>query len=274
MMKRKMWVAALAVAAGCGTTDPTQLLTGKVDTTADAIAVRAVDGTRVVAAAEIADDSSFALAVPAGTYQLEMLTRTGVRTLLTSSGGGYAALTFQVCSPGAPWNIGQVGNPGGNLGSGSGQPPPPPPGCDNNTGSNCPPPPPPPPGCGPDSNGSDQSCPPPGCDANGSGQNCPPPPPPMCGPNQPAGSDCWPPPPPTCGSADANGSDCVPPPPPPCNTNSNGSACSDPCGADPTSCGCAQNEPNCWPPPGQNGGGDSSGMLPSNPPGNFGCTGG
>ena len=44
-MKRTNWLAALAVVAGCGTTDSTQLLTGKVDTSADAIAVRAVDGT-------------------------------------------------------------------------------------------------------------------------------------------------------------------------------------------------------------------------------------
>jgi hypothetical protein len=266
-MKRKTWLAALAVAAGCGTTDPTQVLTGKVDATAEVIAVRAVDGTRVVAAAQIADDSSFALAVPAGTYELEMLTRTGVRPLVTSRDGSLAALTFQVCRPGAPWNIGNVGDPSGGNGPGNGggngsngggsggPPPPPPPGCgSDNSGPNCPPP--PPPSCGP--NGSD----------------CPPPPP-GCGPNDNTGSDCPPPPPPTCGPNEPNGSDCIPPPPPPCNENNNGgSACPDPCGPDPTSCGCAANEPTCWPAPVNGGGSTTNGMLPSNPPGDFGCAGG
>ena len=302
MTWRAAWLASIALGVvGCaGSGDTQQVLTGNVGSTADAIAIRAVTGTSVVAAAEVASDGSFTLAVPVGHYRLEMLTASGVRPVVVSKAGVVEQLAFRVCVPGGPWGLGTIGGdptaggaggpqgcdpstgsacpppppPGcidanGNVGSGSDCPPPPPPWCDPSTGSACPPP---PPWCDP-STGS--ACPPPPCiDANGnvgSGSDCvPPPPPPGCDPS--TGSAC--PPPDGGGSGgpgcyDAAGNPC-PPPPPPCGDPTDPSTCQDPCMADPTSCGCGSDDPTCWPPPDPNGG-CNGGMSPSHPPGDFGC---
>ena len=188
----------------------------------------------------------------------------------------------------------------------------PPPPCDPTTDPNCPPP--PPPACDPttdptctcDAAGNcyctdpnDPNCKPPppmcdpntdptcGCDAAG---NCPPPPPPKCDPTTDpicvcdAAGNCWDDPckdpsdpncmPPVCPNPDPSGA-C----PPACTDPNDPTTCKDPCMIDPMSCGCASDDPNCWPPPCDPKSdpmcGDPSGgsMAPDHPPGDFGCKG-
>jgi hypothetical protein len=109
----------------CGTTSPsTQTVTGSITAT-DAMAVRAIAGSSVVAATSLASDGSFALALPSGsTYRLELVTAAGgVEPVYADASGVYRDLTFRVCQPGAPIDLGRIGShqeAGGGSGSGSG----------------------------------------------------------------------------------------------------------------------------------------------------------
>ena len=162
----------------CGTSTPsTQTVTGSVTTT-DAVAVRAVAGSAVVAATTVASDGSFALAVPVGTYRLELVTATGaVDPVYADAAGTYRDLTFRVCRPGDPVDVGHIGGhheTGGGSGSGSGSGS----GCMGGPGG---------PGGGHGGHGDGSGSG--GCDADPS--TCGPPPgPPPC---QGSGSACQPP---------------------------------------------------------------------------------
>lgn len=312
-MTRTMRNVLLAViaAAGAGCTDAPseQVLTGRVGTTG-AIAVRAVTTDSVVTAAQVRSDGTFTLALPTGKrYRLEVLTTSGVRHVLANGAGSLSDLTFEVCQPTDPFDVGGIGW-GMGMGTGGGTP-----NCDPMTDPDCGEFPPPPPMCDP----ADPDCStPPPCDP--SGANCPPPPPPcdpMTDPNcgypppppmcDPADPSCVPPPPPPCmdptdpycacdaagncppPTCDPNGGGttmdpnapnmCPPPPPPPCANPMDPSTCDDPCVNDPMSCGCASTDPNCWPqpePPMCDANGTmcdptGGGMAPEHPPGDFGC---
>nr|HEX4314109.1 hypothetical protein [Kofleriaceae bacterium] len=235
------------------------MLTGSVGSTADAIAVRAVTGTTVVAAAQIASDGTFTLEVPAGSYRLEMLTASGVKPVVISKNGALEQLAFRVCQPGGPWGMGSIGAGGGGSAGDSSGIDDPPPGCNNADGT---------PGsdCGPPQ-------PPGGCDSSGAGSACPPPPY-GGGSGGDGGSGVG------IGSGgggsagsgacfDAAGNPC-PPPPPPCSDPGDPTTCQDPCMADPTSCGCGSGDADCWPAP-DPGGSCDGGMTPTNPPGDIGC---
>jgi hypothetical protein len=283
MQMLRVWLlAACAVAFGCSERS-NQVLTGHVDTTQDAVAVRAVSGDAVVTAAAVRSDGSFTLVLPAGTnYRLELLTRTGaVKHLAASASGQLREVAFKVCAPVDPYDMGGVGDPGkyGGTDCQPGDPNckcdpnngtcPPPPKCDPTTDPKCPPPPPPcsdpsDPNCKCDpSNGT--VCPPPSC----GGPNEPPCPcdptkDPNCAPgcggtNQPpckcdpsTDPNCPPPPPPgtdpsdpNCKCANSTDPGCAPPCPDPTDPNS----CKDPCVEDPSTCGCKAGDPNCWPNP-------------------------
>lgn len=127
---------ALVLGAGC-TSDPSQqVLTGRV-TTSGAIAVRAVSGSQVVTATQVRSDGSFTLALPADgvRYRLEVLTTSGVRHVFSSANGSLADLTFRVCQPTDPYDMGGIGgDPGTGTGGGMGEPGWP--GCDQ-TDPNC-----------------------------------------------------------------------------------------------------------------------------------------
>lgn len=273
----KPMLVLAACLAGCSGTTPTQILTGNVTTTG-AIAVRAVSGSTVITAGRVRTDGSFTLSLPAGAeYRLEVLTSTGVQPVVTSDGTTLANLTFRVCTPTSPWDMGGVGSAG--SGSGSDTPPvgcstpngvtgPCPPPCDPTTDTNCPTP------CDPttDTNCPAPPPPPPHCDPTTDG-TCPPPPPPVCNTNN-NGSGC----PPQCDPTTQ--ADC-PTPPPPCVDPTDTTSCQDPCMTDPSQCGCATNgsDASCWPPP-QPPQCDSSGncgpdgsCMPAHPPHDFGCTG-
>lgn len=283
------WLMALCAAAGFGCTDTgsTQVLTGRVGTQG-AIGVRAIAGDNVVTAARVRSDGSFTIALPTSRdYRLEVMTSSGVRHVLMRKGGSLQKLSFDVCQPVDPFDIGGIGRgmDPGNPGTGGGGGPPIPPDCNPMTDPNCGPI---PPKCAP----GDSSCDPlPPCvDPMGAGENCPPPPPCM-DPNDPyckcnANGQC---PPPDCGMGsggpngmgsshpgDPTGGVCPPPPPPPCGDPRDPNSCKDPCMDDPAQCGCATGEPNCWPmpePPKCDGNGrcEPNGMAPDHPPGDFGC---
>lgn len=346
--------ALILAGAGCSTDpDPqSQILTGRV-TTSGAIAVRAVSDGSVVTAAQIRSDGTFTLSLPPGAsrYRLEVLTTSGVRHVFKNADNTFADLSFRVCQPTDPFDIGPVGPDamGGGMGGGDdpvcsdpmdpncGPPTCDPtdptctspwPGCDpmDPTDPNCPPPcpansmdpncPPPPHPCDPMDPANPMGCPPDPCIANPMDPACQPPPPcvpntpgcmsppcmnpmdPNCGlpptpcndPTDPycycdAMGEC---PPPTCTPSPgepgpANGDDpvtmCPPPPPPPCASPMDPSSCPNPCENDPMSCGCASNDPTCWPvpqPPECDAMGGmcepgSGGLTPENPPSDFGC---
>lgn len=236
-MRHWRWILPLAV-AGCTGGASTQVLEGRLSGSGAQV-VRAVSGSDVIAAAQVKGDGTFSIALPAGaTYRLEVLTASGVKSVVARDGSGAKALSFKVCVPQDPFDVGGVGDTGTGCGNGGGDPPP---ACDPSTDPNCKcdpngncyPPPPPPPPCDP---ATDPNC---VCDANGNCYPPPPPPPPKCDPNTDpsctcdAAGNCQPPPP--CDpSTDPN---CVPPPPPP--------------GCDPTTdpnCKCDPNG-DCYPPP-------------------------
>jgi len=302
-MKTKHWLLAACAAAGigCGSSDSTQVVTGKVSASS-AVAVRAVSSGAVITAARVRSDGTFTLSLPAGNeYSLEVMTTTGsVLPIANKSGGSVSALAFKVCQPQDPWDMGGVG-------TGNQCPPPPPPPCDPKSDPTCvlPPPPPPPPGCTPPpppcDPATDPDCklPPPPCDP-ATDPSCTPPPPP-CDPT--TDPDCKLPPPPCDPATDpdcklppppcdpATDSNCKPPPPPcdpttdsscqvpppPCADPNDPSTCKDPCMVDPSQCACGSasgsgSGDTCWPPPLPPGDCDG-GMAPDHPPGDFGCQG-
>ena len=304
LQRTRSWLLAVCAVAGVGCTEgsSTQVVTGRV-TTSGALAVRAVTADSTVTAAQIRSDGSFTLALPAGKrYRLEVLTTSGVRHVLSHTATGLGALSFQVCEPVDPWDIGGVGDgnmgPGTGGGGGNGDP------CDP-TDPNCKPLPcmdPMDPACGCDPSGVCPPPPPPPC-MDPSDPNCKPPEPcqpgdPSCGTvcTDPTDPNCMPPPPicadptdpyckcdaagtcppPTCAPGDTM---CPPEPPPPCADPTDPQSCKDPCMADPATCGCAIEDPNCWPPPqppdcdpaGTMCDPGMGGMTPDHPPGDFGC---
>ena len=293
----RAWMAALCVVVGCTASDPpSQVLTGRVDAKQGAVAIRAVVGGEVATAAEVRSDGAFTLALPAGErYRLEVLTRSGVKHLVTRSGTHLVGVSFKVCAPADPFSFGTVGDPNTN-----GM-------CTDPSDPDCKPEPTP---CDP----MDQSCQPPSCQLGdpscpcdpATGVNCPPPPcmdptdpncnpPPPCDPAdpmcgcmadgtccQPGEPNCPPPPPPCDPTTEPN---CKPDPctdptapgcAPPCTDPMDPGTCGDPCPDDPMSCGCMANDPNCWgqPPKCDDAGcapGDS--MMPEHAPSDFGCEG-
>lgn len=328
---------ALVLGAGCTSEPSTQVLTGRVQTSG-AIAVRAVSGTTVVTATQVRSDGSFTLTLPADgvRYRLEVLTTSGVRHVYSTGSGGLSDLSFRVCQPVDPYDLGGIGpggdpGMGGEPGTGTGGGEPGWPGCSDPMDPNCQPT---PPCLSPD----DPNCGPVMCDPTDPGSagcptdppcadpmdpNCPWPQPcspndptctqpcadpmdpncgvcsntmdPTCGlpptpgcsdPNDPycfcdATGNC---PPPWCGGVEPNTmdpggtvSDCPPPPPDPCLDPTDPSSCKNPCETDPMACGCASDDPNCWPmplPPECDAMGNCSGpggMTPENPPTDFGC---
>ncbi len=231
----RAFLLTLVLGAGCtGGSSPEQVLTGRV-TTSGALAVRAVSGTTVVTATQVRSDGSFTLTLPADgvRYRLEVLTTSGVRHVFTRANGQLADLSFRVCQPVDPYDMGGIGgttDPG--MGGGGA------PGCDPMTDENCVPP---WPGC---SDPMDPNCEPPPpwpcmdpADPNCGGT--------MCGPNDP---DCPTEPPPWPGCDDPMDPNC--PWPMPCSAND--PACTEPC-ADPTdpNCGTCNNpmDPTCGMPP-------------------------
>ncbi len=287
----RAWLLAVCAVAGVGCSESgsgSQVLTGRV-TTSGALAVRAVAADSTVTAAQVRSDGSFTLALPANRrYRLEVLTTSGVRHVLSRHGGNLGALSFQVCEPADPWDIGGVGDPPCldpmdpscnpppcQAGDPSCSPP-----CSDPTDPNC---------GGMCTDPSDPNCKPPwpcqpgdpSCGTvctDPTDPNCLPTPPFCMDPTDPyckcdAAGEC---PPPTC---DPNDAMCPPEPPPPCADPTDPTTCKDPCFADPASCGCGMEDPNCWPPPqppdcdaaGTMCDPGDGGMTPDHPPGDFGC---
>ncbi|MFN0248514.1 MAG: hypothetical protein ACKV2T_16600 [Kofleriaceae bacterium] len=342
---------ALVLGTGCSSSPDEQVLTGKVSTSG-ALAVRAVSGSQVVTATQVRSDGSFTLTLPADgvRYRLEVLTTSGVRHVFSKTGGALADLSFRVCQPTDPYDMGGIGGGSvpGDPGTGGGSPDcdpmtdmyctPPWPGCEDPMDPNCQPPDPWPcmdpsdPNCGGTMCGpNDPDCPTePPC-ADPMDPNCPWPKPcavgdptcnepcldptsPNCTPcSNPMDPTCGLPPPPGCSDpmdpycfCDAGGDcpdpwcdypgtgmepntsspgadiyECPPPPPEPCLDPMDPTTCTNPCENDPAACGCAMEDPNCWPTPmppecDEMGNmcepGGPGGMTPENPPGDFGCT--
>lgn len=210
----KAWLLAVCAVAGIGCTEHGssggQVLTGRIRTSG-ALAVRAVSADSTVTAAQVRSDGSFTLALPAHKrYRLEVLTTSGVRHVLGHQSGGFTALSFQVCDPVDPWDVGGIGD--GSM-----------PGCDPGDPKCAPPTPcdPTDPDCGTMCNDpSDPNCKPPPCTGDPMDPNCFPP--------------CTDPTDPNCGGGcvpDASGMCCQPGDP------SCGTMCTDP------------TDPNCKPDP-------------------------
>ena len=109
----KTWLFAACAIAGFGCTDgtKTQVLTGRL-TTRDAVAVRAIDGTTIITAARVRSDGRFTLLLPANHhYRLEVLTPSGVHNLIGAKDGSYADVTFKVCEPQDPFDMGGMCDP-------------------------------------------------------------------------------------------------------------------------------------------------------------------
>jgi len=245
-------VGAAVAEFGCTDNTKTQVVTGRV-ATQGAIAVRAVSGDTVVTAARVRTDGSFTLQLPAGRhYRLEVLTTTGVHHVVGISGGVFVDMSFKVCEPSAPFDLGGFANacdpndpmcvkcePGD---SNCGAP------CDPMTDPTC--------ACDPSDptcvkcDPSDPNCMPPPCDP--SDPNCMPPPPPCdpmvdptcgCDPNDPMCGKC----------SDPSDPNCVPPPPcdpsdpscmpPPCDPSDPMCQPCDP--TDPDCKMCLPGDPNC-----------------------------
>jgi hypothetical protein len=110
----KAWlVAACAIAgAGCTSGDKTQVLTGRL-TNRSAVAVRAIDGDTIVTAARVRSDGSFTLLLPAHhRYRLEVLTESGVHNIVGTKNGTISDLSFKVCEPEDPFDMGGMTEPG------------------------------------------------------------------------------------------------------------------------------------------------------------------
>jgi len=301
---RSMRLLALCALAACSGDPSTQVLTGRVDTTKGAVAIRAISDGEIVTAAQVRTDGSFTLELPAGSrYRLEVLTRSGVKNIVARAGTGLRDFSFKVCEPVAPFDVGGVGDPNTDGMCGPNDPnctpgcdPPPPctdpmdpmckcqadgtccqPGdpnceptpCSDPMAPNCEPPP-----C---NDPMDPSC---NCQANGTccqpgDPSCEPPPPctdpmdPNCGGCDPmtgTGCGCMDPMDPSC--CDANGN-CPPPPPPYCDPMTDPSC---KCNADgtcpPVPCN-DPSDPNCM-----GGGCDANGTCPPptcNDPNEPGC---
>jgi hypothetical protein len=110
-------LAACAVLAGCADGVKTQVITGQLSSDG-ALAVRAVDDQSVVTAAQVRSNGAFTLALPSGgRYRIEILTTSGVKHLYARGGAGLRDLSFKVCKPDAPWDVGAVKPPGAGGGS-------------------------------------------------------------------------------------------------------------------------------------------------------------
>jgi hypothetical protein len=234
---QRAWLIALCAASGCTSSPATQVVTGRIDTAQGAVAVRAVVDNTVATAAEVHSDGSFTLSLPAGArYQLEVLTSNGVKHLVTRDGTSLRGLSFKVCEPVPPFDVGHVGAPGK--------------GCSDPSDPNCKCDPATDPTCGAPCDPNDPKCPPPpckdpsdpnckpppgGCDPS-TDPNCKPPPPPPCDPNK--DPSCKPPP----GCDPSTDPNCKPPPPPPCDPSKDPN-CKPPPG------GCDPKDPNCPPSP-------------------------
>ncbi len=262
-----------ALAACDGGTSGVQVITGRVDASKGALAIRAVADDDIVTATPVRTDGSFTLTLPAGpTYRLEVLTQTGVKNIVQRSGNILRDLSFTVCQPTDPFDVGGVGDPDPSGLCMPGDPNCEP--CDPMTGTMCEQPLPPTcdpmldpnckcdvvlpdgtcctagdPSCGPlpCMDPDEPSC----CDANGF---CPPTPcdpttDPMCEPPSCEPGD------PNCCVPDMNGG-CEPPQPcdptdPMCKCNADGTCpplpCMDP--SDPNCGGCTDpSAPGCTPP--------------------------
>ncbi|NVB85593.1 MAG: hypothetical protein HOV81_44930 [Kofleriaceae bacterium] len=227
---------ALCAAAGFGCSSDsssTQVITGRVSTSA--IAVRAVSGSDVIAAAQVRTDGSFTIALPKGkTYRLEVLSSAGVHHVMSYQGRTPHDLAFTVCNPQPPFDTGML-TPG--MGGGGGNTPT----CDPAIDPNCAP-------CDPT---SDPNCKPADCMADGTcctpgDANCGWPCDPMTDPN--CGQPCDRTTDPTCGWGcdpdDPNCVTCDPADPdctPPCNPMTDPN-----CGGGPT-CD-PMTDPSCAPP--------------------------
>jgi hypothetical protein len=255
MSAASKFLALCGLLAACDGGEPDQLLTGRVDTSQGALAIRAVstDDAEVIVATPVRTDGSFTLTLPAGdTYRIEVLTRTGVRYLVRRSGNVLRDLSFKVCQPVDPFDVGDVGAPNTDGLCMAGDPSCTP--CDPMTGTDCEKPP------EPCTDPSDPNCKQP-CDVMD--ETCEPPPPPCTDPMDPA---CWcdvvQPDGTCCSSADPSCGKCQPgdpncEPPPPCDPANDpmccyaDGTCEPPPPCDPTidpACGCKE-DGTCPPPP-------------------------
>ena len=114
------WLVPLALAAGCTGSGATQVLEGHLSGSGSV--VRAVSGDSVIAATQVKSDGAWTLALPPGeAYRLEVLTANGtVHSVVARDGGGARALSFRVCVPQDPYDVGSVGDTGSGGGSGMG----------------------------------------------------------------------------------------------------------------------------------------------------------
>jgi hypothetical protein len=219
---------ALCAAAGLGCSSDsssTQVITGRVGTSA--IAVRAVSGPEVIAAAQVRTDGSFTIALPKGkTYRLEVLSSAGVHHVMSYQGSTAHDLAFTVCNPQPPFDTGML-TPGMGGGGGGDTPT-----CDPATDPNCAP-------CDPM---SDPNCKPADCMADGTccspgDASCGWPCDPMTDPN--SGQPCNPMTDPMCGwGCDPDDPNCVI-----CDPATDAD-CGEPC--DPmTDPGCGGGSPGC-----------------------------
>ena len=284
--------AAFGLGFGFGCSDGApagQVLTGRIDTThaSGVVAIRAVSGSDVVTAAQVASDGSFRITLPTGAkYRLEVLSSGGVKQVLSHGDSGWKAMEVQVCVPSAPFDMGGMGNSGAMCDpSDPNCTPQPDPNCTNPMDPDCKMDPcttnpmdpscQPPPSCG---GANEPACPPDPCESNPMDPDCKPPDPCESNPMDPncMGGGCQPGDPNCGGTMD-----------PVCDDPMDPQTCKDPCVLDPMTCGCNAGEPDCWPPPGppmcdpnnpsMDGGTtmcDPGGTLtPTNVPGNFGCMG-
>ncbi len=105
-------LAALFALGGCFAADDTQNLRGTVDRAsfdAMVIGARVVAGDTVIATAPVAADGRFELALPRGTgYRLEILAADGAHPFVRLADRSLVAHTFDVCDPGADYDVGVV----------------------------------------------------------------------------------------------------------------------------------------------------------------------
>src|SRR5688572_12980126 len=107
-VKMRLLTLCCAAAAACtGGESSTQVLTGRIDTSKGALAIRAIADGEVITATPVRSDGSFTLSLPAGTnYRLEVLTQGGVKNIVQRSGNVLRDVVFKVCDPGTPFDVG------------------------------------------------------------------------------------------------------------------------------------------------------------------------